>query len=72
MRRREFIIIFGSVAAAPSLAWPLVARAQQPAMPVIGFIVAGTPLSHGQWVGAFVQRLRELGWIDHVISSSCG
>jgi putative ABC transport system substrate-binding protein len=33
-------------------------------MPVIGFLVAGTPLSHGQWVAAFVQRLRELGWIE--------
>src|SRR5215510_10157808 len=59
MRRREFITLLGSAAA-----WPLAARAQQPAMPVIGFIVAGTPLSHGQWVAAFVQRLRELGWIE--------
>src|SRR6516225_2957487 len=62
MKRREFITLLGSAAA-----WPLTARAQQPAMPampVIGFIVAGTPLSHGQWVAAFVQRLRELGWIE--------
>jgi putative ABC transport system substrate-binding protein len=43
---------------------PLAARAQQPAKPTIGFLVAGTPLSHGQWVAAFVQRLRELGWIE--------
>jgi putative tryptophan/tyrosine transport system substrate-binding protein len=33
-------------------------------MPVIGFLVAGTPLSHGQWVAAFVRRLHELGWIE--------
>src|SRR5499433_501157 len=64
MKRREFIIILGSVAAAPSLAWPLAARAQQAAKPTIGFLVAGTPLSHGQWVAAFVRRLQELGWIE--------
>jgi putative tryptophan/tyrosine transport system substrate-binding protein len=59
MRRREFILLLGSTAA-----WPVAARAQQPAMPVIGLLVAGTPLSHGQWVAAFIQRLRELGWIE--------
>ena len=31
----------------------------------IGFLVAGTPLSHGQWVAAFVRRLHELGWIEN-------
>jgi putative ABC transport system substrate-binding protein len=46
-------------------AWPLTASAQQAAkLPTIGFLVAGTPSSHGQWVAAFVQRLRELGWIE--------
>jgi putative tryptophan/tyrosine transport system substrate-binding protein len=40
-------------------------RAQQAGLlPTIGFLVAGTPTSHGQWVAAFVQRLRELGWIE--------
>jgi putative ABC transport system substrate-binding protein len=34
------------------------------AMPVIGFLGAGTPSSHGQWFAAFVQRLRELGWTE--------
>src|SRR5215472_2121787 len=58
--RRKFVATLLGGAAA----WPLAARAQQPAMPVVGFIVAGTPLSHGQWVAAFVQRLRELGWIE--------
>ena len=57
--RRKFLATLGAAAA-----WPLAARAQQAAMPVVGFIVAGTPLSHGQWVAAFVQRLRELGWIE--------
>jgi len=59
IRRRKFLATLGGAAA-----WPLAARAQQPVMPVVGFIVAGTPLSHGQWVAAFVQRLRELGWIE--------
>ena len=60
MRRREFISLLGGAAAV----WPLAARAQQAGpLPTIGFLVAGTPTSHGQWVAAFVQRLRELGWI---------
>src|SRR5947208_16191790 len=59
MKRRAYISLLGGAAA-----WPVQARAQQQTMPVIGFLVAGTPLSHGQWVAAFVQRLRELGWIE--------
>jgi putative ABC transport system substrate-binding protein len=60
MRRREFITLLGGAAA-----WPLAANAQQPAkLPTIGFIVSGTRSSHGQWVAAFAQRLRELGWIE--------
>src|SRR5262249_55476945 len=59
--RRELLAALGGAAAA----WPLTARAQQPGkLPTIGFLVAGTPSSHGQWVAAFVQRLRELGWIE--------
>jgi putative ABC transport system substrate-binding protein len=60
MKRREFITLLGGAAA-----WPVAARAQQAGkLPTIGFLVAGTPTSHGQWVAAFVQRLRELGWIE--------
>src|SRR5262249_3568202 len=60
VRRREFITLLGGAAA-----WPLAARAQQPAQPAtIGCLVPGTPSSHGQWFAVFVQRLRELGWIE--------
>ena len=61
MRRREFITILGGA----TVTWPLVARAQQAGkLPTVGVLVAGTPASHGKWVAAFVQRLRELGWIE--------
>src|ERR1700745_1129594 len=59
--RRKFLATFGGAA----VAWPLAARAQQSAkLPIIGFLVSGTPSSHGQWVAAFVRRLHELGWIE--------
>jgi putative ABC transport system substrate-binding protein len=61
IERRKFLATLGGAAAT----WPLAARAQQAGpQPTIGFLVAGTPTSHGQWVAAFVQRLRELGWIE--------
>jgi len=60
MRRREFITLLGGAAA-----WPLVAQAQQSGkLPIIGFLGAATPSSWSQWTAAFVQRLRELGWVD--------
>ena len=59
-QRRDFLITAGALLVAP-----LAAQAQQAAnLPTIGFLVPGTPASHGQWVAAFVQRLRELGWIE--------
>jgi putative tryptophan/tyrosine transport system substrate-binding protein len=60
MRRREFITLLGGAA----LAWPLSARAQQSGkLLTIGFMGA-TPSMESQRVAAFVQRLRELGWVD--------
>jgi putative tryptophan/tyrosine transport system substrate-binding protein len=46
-------------------ACPLAARAQQPAkLPTIGFLGAASPSVASQWSGAFVQRLRDLGWVE--------
>jgi putative tryptophan/tyrosine transport system substrate-binding protein len=60
MRRREFITLLGSAAA-----WPLAARAQQPAMlPTIGYLGPATPSIESQWVAALVRQLRERGWIE--------
>ena len=61
MRRREFITLLGGAAAA----WPLAAQAQQPVkLPTLGFLGATTPSAQKKWTDAFVQRLRELGWIE--------
>src|SRR6516225_10105082 len=61
IERREFITLLGGAAAA----WPLAARAQQAGkLPTIGYLGASTPSFDTQRVGAFVQRLRELGWIE--------
>ena len=58
-RRREFITLLGGAVAT----WPFAARAQQK-LPTIGFLGAGDTLAFSQWTAAFVQRLRELGWIE--------
>ena len=61
LRRRKFITLLGGAAAA----WPLAARAQQPAkLPTIGFLGAPTPSAWSPYVPAFLQRLNELGWIE--------
>jgi ABC-type uncharacterized transport system substrate-binding protein len=59
--RRELLAALGGAAAA----WPLAARAQQAGrLPTIGFLGASTPSASAPWVAAFVQRLRELGWVE--------
>jgi putative ABC transport system substrate-binding protein len=60
-RRRTFLTMLGAAAGA----WPLAARAQQRRrLPTIGFLGASTPSLQSQWTAAFLQRLRELGWIE--------
>src|SRR6516164_9854719 len=61
IKRRDFITLIGGAAAA----WPLAARAQQPGkLPTIGFLGSTTPAAQSQLTAAFVQRLRDLGWIE--------
>jgi putative tryptophan/tyrosine transport system substrate-binding protein len=60
MRRREFIAFVGSTAAV----WPLVASAQQPAVPVIGFLSDGSFEPRVNLVAAFRQGLSEAGYVD--------
>jgi ABC-type uncharacterized transport system substrate-binding protein len=61
VRRRQFIALLGGVAAT----WPLAARSQQPGkLPTIGFLGESTSSDLSLRTAAFVQRLRELGWIE--------
>jgi putative tryptophan/tyrosine transport system substrate-binding protein len=61
VRRREFITLLGGAA----VAWPCTSRAQQAGkLPTIGYMVASTPSAESLRIAAFVQRLRELGWIE--------
>jgi ABC-type uncharacterized transport system substrate-binding protein len=60
MRRREFITLLGGTA----VAWPFAARAQQPTMPVVGFLRSATLADVPHWVAAFRQGLKEAGFVE--------
>jgi putative ABC transport system substrate-binding protein len=63
MRRREFVTLVGGTAAAFT-GWPLVARAQQPAMPVIGFLYSASPDTNADRLRGFRQGLKDAGYVD--------
>jgi ABC-type uncharacterized transport system substrate-binding protein len=60
LHRRKFNMLLGGTA----VAWPMIARAQQPALPTIGFLSAASPEAFGAYVAAFRQGLAQTGYVQ--------
>jgi putative ABC transport system substrate-binding protein len=61
VRRREFITLLGGAAAT----WPVAARAQQPNVPVVGFLYSGSPTPMAPYLAAFLRALAEAGYVEN-------
>jgi len=66
LKRREFVKLLGGAA----VVWPLAGRAQQPTMPVIGFVSGGSPDTFDYLVSAFREGLGEIGYVRAAMSRS--
>src|SRR5262249_59457567 len=64
IERREFISLLGGAAAIPSLLWPLAARAQQPTIPIVGYLHSDSPQTVAGLLAAFREGLSETGHIE--------
>src|SRR5215475_15718405 len=62
-KRREFIML-GGAAVTPSLLWPLAARAQQPTIPIVGYVHSDSPQTVAGLLAAFREGLSETGYIE--------